>query len=214
MLPAGAWPQSNPPLPRTDNQIWMDVTASHALGRTTDLVLSGGTRLGQDASHFVYERFGAGLAFKLGEASRWRKYVTVTPFYTYLAAQPFAGEDRRENRVALDTAVALPLGRWTLGTRHDIERRFIDPRDTTRYRTRLQLEREIRVAHTSFRAFTSDEVYYEWRYHAWTRNRFIIGGGKSLSERLALDIYYVRQNDGFSRPGDLNAVGFTLRTRF
>ena len=64
------------------------------------------------------------------------------------------------------------------------------------------------------RVIDPDEVYYEWRYHAWTRNRFIIGGGKSLSERLALDIYYVRQNDGFSHPGDLNAVGFTLRRRF
>ncbi len=29
-----------------------------------------------------------------------------------------------------------------------------------------------------------------------------------------VDIYYVRQEDDYARPGNLNVVGVTLRTRF
>jgi len=31
---------------------------------------------------------------------------------------------------------------------------------------------------------------------------------------LAIDVFYAHQNDGFSRPGDMNALGLTLKTRF
>jgi hypothetical protein len=188
--------------------------AAHALREGTDLLLSGSVRLGRDASHPVYERLGAGLAFRMSESGGRHRYLTLTPHYTYTATQPFAGEDRRENRLTLETTGGVSLGRWTVSDRNDIDRRFIDPKPTTRYRNRVQLERKLRLAHTALRGFASDEISYEWRYNAWTRNRFIIGAGKSLSERVTLDLYYVRQNDGYGHPGDLNAVGFTLRTRF
>ncbi len=206
--------QSTELKPRSDNQVWGELLATHTLRRDMDYAFSGGLRLGRDASHLVYERVGSALVFKLGESSGWRKYVTISPQYNYLATQPFSGEEAREHRVSLETMARIPLGRWTASLRTAFDRRFIDPKDTTRCRNRLLLERPIHVAHRTLQGFASDEVYYEWRYHAWSRNRFIIGAGKSLNERVSLDIYYVKQDDGFARPGDLNAIGFTLRTRF
>jgi hypothetical protein len=190
------------------------VQTSHTLRQDTDLLLNGALRWGRDVRHLVYERLGAGLSFKLGESSRWCKYVTISPLYTYLATQPFAGQDNRENRITLDTRLRVPFGRWIISDRNAVERRFLDPKDTTRYRNRIQFERGMMLAHTAFRVFASDEVSYEWRYKDWTRNRFIIGAGKSLNERVGVDIYYVRQEDDQARPGNLNAVGVTLRARF
>ena len=95
-----------------------------------------------------------------------------------------------------------------------VERRFRDPKDSTRYRNRLQLERSIDLASASFRAFVSDEVFYDWSASAWARNRFLIGARKPLNNRVSLDLFYVRQNDRHTVPRDLHAFGIALNTRF
>jgi hypothetical protein len=37
-----------------------------------------------------------------------------------------------------------------------------------------------------------------------------VGVDKPLSKRLLLEIYYLRQNDGMSLPGDFHVIGATL----
>lgn len=71
------------------------------------------------------------------------------------------------------------------------------------------------VGKTSIDLFASDEVYYEWEDRAWTRNRFKIGFGKEINERAGYEIYFMRQNDEFSRPGDLHVFGieFEIETK-
>lgn len=193
---------------REDTQVWSEVDGVHQVGKNTDLLISGGFRLGRDASHPVYERGSAGLAFKAG------RYLTIAPTYSYYATQPVAGADARENRISLDTTAALPLGHWIVSDRNRFERRFIEPRDSTRYRNRIEIEHPIRVGTVTVGAFLSDEAYYDWSYRAWVRNRVVVGGGHQLNKRLYMDAYFVRQDDGRSRPRGLNAVGVTFRVRF
>lgn len=114
-FPSSALPRSNQLVPREDTQIWSDVQASHSLREDTDLLLHGLFRLGRDASPLVYERVGMGLSFKLG------KYITLSPLYSYLATQPVAGQDSRENRISLEATVGRPLGRWIVSDRNLIE---------------------------------------------------------------------------------------------
>ena len=52
--------------------------------------------------------------------------------------------------------------------------------------------------------FVADEVFYDSATGRFSRNRFSVGITKTVSKHLALDLYYTRQNDGFSHPGDLN----------
>jgi hypothetical protein len=47
----------------------------------------------------------------------------------------------------------------------------------------------------------------------FSRNRFTAGITKTLTKKLSLDVYYMRQNDGFSRPGDLNVIGTSWKVR-
>ena len=211
LFPVSASPQARQVAPLHDTQAWADLTVSHALSENTDLLLSGGIRWGRDVSHVVYRRLSGGLSFRCGGAG-WLRYVTISPFYSHYAAQPGVGSP--ENRTSLAVGVAFPFGRWTVSERNTVERRFRDPKDSTRYRNRLQLERSIDLASASFRAFVSDEVFYDWSASAWARNRFLIGARKPLNNRISLDLYYVRQNDRHIVPRDLHAFGIGLNTRF
>ncbi|MEJ7712427.1 MAG: hypothetical protein WKF84_21880 [Pyrinomonadaceae bacterium] len=57
--------------------------------------------------------------------------------------------------------------------------------------------------------FVADEVFYDWSVDDWVRNRFTIGVSKVFNKTFTGDLYYMRQNDGRSRPGDLHVIGTT-----
>ena len=45
------------------------------------------------------------------------------------------------------------------------------------------------------------------------RNRFSVGVIKEFNKQLAGELFYLRQNDGRARPGNLHVIGTTLRIR-
>jgi len=61
--------------------------------------------------------------------------------------------------------------------------------------------------------FVADEIFYDWFVNRWVRNRFSVGVSKVFNKHYTQDIYYLRQNDGVSIPGDLNVVVATIRLR-
>ncbi len=199
--------QSAPPDQREDTQVWTAIEASHPLNEHADFVLSGAFRLGREVSHPVYERFTTGVAVNL------HGHVTLTPLYSYVASQPLAGQDIRENRVSLEGIVDLPVGRWGILQRHVIERRFRDSKDSTRYHLQIQVERPVRLF-APLELFARDEVLYDWSFRQWIRNRISLGVNKQITTRSSIELFYVRQNARFIRPSDLNAFGLVVRTRF
>jgi uncharacterized protein DUF2490 len=200
--------QSNPLPPLQDTQLWADFAASHSLSEKTDFFVDGGLRWGRNVRELVYERLAAGLSIQP------RSYLSLVPRYTFLDTEPTATQEVRENRLGFECTFTASLRRWTIADHNVIERRFRQPRDSTRYRNRLRLERPFKFSGSSFYGFVSDELYYDRAYHEWNRNRFLAGGGKTLGRELSVEVYYVRQKDYASRPNDLSGVGLMLRTRF
>jgi len=45
------------------------------------------------------------------------------------------------------------------------------------------------------------------------RNRFAAGVSHTFNKYLTLEIYGMRQNDGRTRPGDVNVIGTTWRVK-
>ncbi|HZS06176.1 MAG TPA: DUF2490 domain-containing protein, partial [Blastocatellia bacterium] len=193
--------QSSKAAPRDDTQAWEEIQLAIPLHRKIDLLIIGHLRIGRDVSAFVDERAGAAFAFKVN------KYLTLTPGYLYRADQPVATQHNHEHRLNLAGTVSIPLGRFTLSDRNLFERRWRAPADSVRYRNRFQIERPIKLGNTEFRLFVNDEVFYDWSLHGWARNRFAVGVSKTFNEHLTGDLYYMRQNDGHSRPGDLHIIG-------
>jgi len=199
--------QTSPPS-QTDTQIWNDVQFSVPLSKMVDFTLLGVVRLGRNVSRPVDERLGTAFSFKAG------KYLTFTPSYLRIGMQPFKNRRVFENRLSFAATVRFPLGHFTLSDRNLFERRLRHPGgDSTRYRNRLHIEHPIGSPKIKLSAFVSEEPFYDWSFNAWVRNRFAVGVTKVLNKHVTTDVYYMRQNDGHSVPGDLNILGVTWRVK-
>jgi hypothetical protein len=191
-----------------DVQFWNETQIFLPLREGTELVLFGVLRQGRDLTRPVDERGGVGLAFKAN------KYLTFTPTWLYLAQQPAATRKNIEHRLILNATVKFSLGNFVFTDRNLIERRLRHARsDFTMYRNRLQMDYPVRPGSFKFRVFIADEVWYDALQRAWTRNRVSAGIIKQFSPRFAGEFFYLRQNDGRARPGDLHVIGTLFRIR-
>ncbi len=197
--------------PRTDDQFWFETQITKSLTEHHDLIVTGQVRQGREFHHPVEEQIGVGLAFKLNS------WLTVTPAYTYVDQQPYAGRRVSQHRLVFNLTGKLKLGEFTFTDRNVIERRMIVAnRDYTVYRNRLQIDHPAHLGEFKFKPFIYDEVRYSTQTVGtheldWYRNRLAIGISKQISQHLTTDFFYLRQNDGISRPGNINALGTTFR---
>lgn len=193
---------------QTDNQFWSDVQVAVPVTKNFDFNILGTLRIGRDFSHSVDERIGAGFTFRAG------KYVTIAPNYVHIGMQPFAGRRVWENRLSLPVTFRFNAGDFRISDRNVVERRLRNSGiNSTRYRNRFQVDHPIGAKEWQLALFVADEVFYDWSTDRWVRNRFYIGGTKVFNDHITQDVYYVRQNDGVSIPGDLNVLGTSLRFR-
>jgi hypothetical protein len=79
-----------------------------------------------------------------------------------------------------------------------------------RYRNRLRLERTWRIAKRSLTPYAHAEVFYDWRYDGFTRQRYAAGNVFEFNKRVALDGYYLRQEDSKAKVKGMNVFGLTL----
>jgi hypothetical protein len=191
---------------RTDNQQWTDVQLAVPVTKTIDLNFLGTLRLGRDISHPVDERVGVGFTLRFG------KYVTVAPNFLAIAMRPVENRRIWENRLVLPVTLRFNVGEFRLSDRNQFERRYRNSGlKATRYRNRFQVEHAVGGDNLKMSVFVSDEVFYDWFVDRWVRNRFAVGVTKVFNKHFTQDLYYLRQNDGVSIPGDLNVIGTTLR---
>jgi len=195
-------------LDQTDNQFWSDVQIAVPVTKDFDFNVLGTLRIGRDFSHSIDERIGAGFTFRFG------KHLTVAPNYVHIGMQPFPGRRIWENRLTLPVTFRFNAGEFRLSDRNLIERRLRNSGiKTTRYRNRFQVDHPIGAKDWQLSLFVADEVFYDWSLERWVRNRFYVGCTKVFNNHFTQDLYYLRQNDGVSLPGDLNVLGTSLRVR-
>lgn len=200
--------QSIVPAPTDDTQLWNDLQVTVPLQKKVDLVLTGTFRLGRGVSHPVSERGGISIVYKPN------KFFTFDTGYLYTASQPYRGRKSYGSNLIFTGTLKFPIGRFTISDRNQVERRFRNSRsDSTRYRNRLRIEHTAAVGNTKFNVFASNEVFYDWAPKEWVRNRFAVGANKKINRHLTGEIYYMRQNDGRSRPGDLHIIGTIFRVQ-
>lgn len=192
---------------QTDNQFWTDVQLAVPVTNHFDFNLLGTLRVGRDFGRPIDERVGAGFTFRY-------KSLQVSPNYLHIGMQPFAGRRVWENRLTFPVQVVFKLGDFQLSDRNQFERRFRNSGlKSTRYRNRFMVQHPIGAKDWRLSLYVADEVFYDWSVDRWVRNRFSVGGTKVFNSHFTQDLYYLRQNDGLSVPGDLNVLGTTLRFR-
>ena len=192
-------------LPRDANQIWFDSQFAYPLHPRINITGSGTLRLGRGLDHFVYERAGAAVSFKA------LRFLTIAPSCYYVASQPLPGQDTREQRLAVDGILSWRLHGFDLSDRNRFERRQMPLNTYFRYMNRLMIQHPVRLRTMSINAYLSDEVYYDGLLATWSRNRFSAGIGKRINPYILMEFYYLRQNDHYSKPGDINVFGINFK---
>ena len=193
---------------RSDNQFWSDVQVAVPLTKDIDFNMLGTLRLGRDISRPVDERIGTGFTFRFGQ------HLQIAPNYLYIATQPIRNRRLWESRLSLPVTLRFNVEKFRFSDRNLFERRIRNLGITsTRYRNRFLVEHPVGPSKLGLSLFVGDEVFYDWSVDRWIRNRFAVGGTKVFNKHFTLDIYYLRQNDGVSIPGDLNVIGTTLRLK-
>jgi hypothetical protein len=200
--------QSQTRVPKADTQSWNDVQLVIPLNKKIDFLIQGTVRIGGNLTSVVDERWGFGFNYKA-----W-KYVTLNELYIHREAKPPNGRQEHEDRLTLGATVRFPLGEFTLTDRNWFERRWRDPQvDAWRYRNAVLIEHPFKIGKTKFTFGVGDEVFYDWSLHLWVRNRFAAGVSHAFNEHFTLYVYGMRQNDGRTRPGDINIIGTQMRFR-
>jgi len=193
---------------QTDNQFWSDVQVAVPITKDIDFNILGTLRVGRDISRPVDERLGTGFTFRFGP------HVSIAPNYLYIGTQPVRNRRGWESRLSLPVTLRFNVEKFRFSDRNLFERRIRRPGiSSTRYRNRLQIEHPVGPTKWGLSLFVADEVFYDWSLNRWPRNRFTVGGSKVLNKHFTQDVYYLRQNDGVSVPGDLNVIGTTLRVK-
>ncbi len=192
--------------PRDDAQLWNDVQVAVPLSKKVDLMLLGVVRVGRNFARPVNERIGAGVSFRVG------KHLTLFPFYLHGASQPTSASHSTEERITLEATARFPLGRFAFSDRNRVEYHIRDPRPNfTEYRNRMQLEHPLKIGEFELQGFIADEVFYDSIARAWIRNRIYAGIEKKVNRHFTFSLYYARQNDSYSHPGDLHAIGTSFK---
>lgn len=207
---ASAQSSATPIAPQDDTQSWTDVQLTVPVNQRFDLLINGQLRSGNDLRDFADARASIGAAFKAN------KHLTLTSnYFRILMRQPVTARRTLEHRFSFAAIVRFPdLEKIVITDRNLVERRLFDARPSTvRYRNRLQVERPFSIGKVGVQLFVSDEVFYDSGARAWTRNRTTVGGSHTFNKHFTGELYYMRQWDARSRPGDLHVIGTNLRFR-
>lgn len=184
-----------------DFQSWNDVTLTVPMSKRLDYFNRVTLRIGDNVSNLRDGRFMVGVVWKPTKA------LSISPFFWYINARNAANRFRVENRLNLSASYRFPIKKFGLLHRSTYERRLRRPLNSWRYRAMMTVEKDIpEKILAGAKVFVSDEIFYDSLLKKFSRNRFSIGVSKTITKQLSLDVFYMRQNDGFSRPGDLNTV--------
>jgi len=194
--------------PREDTQFWNETQVIAPVNKKLDAIMLGIFRVGRDLTRPVDERIGAGVALKPN------KHITLFPHYVYVSQQPFPGRKVSEHRLNLEATFRLFPGKFTIADRNRLERRVRNSsQDFWVYRNRLQIDYPVKIGEFTFKPFVADEFWYDSSASQWTRNRFSVGVIKDFNSRFAGEFFYLRQNDGRARPGNVHAIGTLFRIK-
>jgi len=192
-----------------DIQSWNDLQMIVPVTKEFDFYAALTGRFGKNVTRLNDRRFAVGFIYKLNKS--W----SFQPFYWNIKARNARGEFGVEHRLNLRVGYRFPFKKIGLSHRSAFERRYRSGRNSWRYRPSLTFEKDLPKNFISkAKLFVTEEVFYDSILKKFSRNRFSVGVTRPLFKQLSLDIYYVRQNDSFSRPGNLNVIGTGLRVRF
>ena len=191
-----------------DIQSWNDVQLTVPMSKTFDFYTAVTMRFGKNVTRLNDGRFALGFIHK------FNKSLTIQPFYTFINARNSRSQFRHEDRLSLRVGYRFPFSKFGLLHRSTFEYRLRSPQKSFRYRPSLTLDKDLpKEFIPKAKFFITEEIFYDSLLDKFSRNRFSVGITKTLNKQLSFDLYFMRQNDGFTHPGDLSVIGTNLKIK-
>jgi hypothetical protein len=112
--------------------------------------------------------------------------------------------------VALHARAYLPAELLVEG-RARADLRWMDGDYSTRYRFRIEVNREFKVRDRSVTPYFQAEAFYDTRFDGWARQLYQVGTEVQLTEHFRVEPYLARQVDDLPADAGLYAVGLVAR---
>jgi hypothetical protein len=203
---AGLSPAMAQAAPASDAQLWTELDLTKAVSDRLAFTATLTDRLGDGLPNPTL--WGGGLTGEFRLSPTWS-----------IGGGAYAVQVRSASsghRVNANLPLAYLTGAWEVaGVRLSDRNRFEDvlgvPGHPWRYRNRLQVDRPLQGLPPIRSIFASDEVFYDFGHERFSRNRAQVGITLAPAGPAAIQIYYMRQDDTYARPGGLNILGLSLK---
>ncbi|MBV9215729.1 MAG: DUF2490 domain-containing protein [Acidobacteria bacterium] len=194
--------------PHNDFQSWNDIQVTAPLTKPLDLWFSITGRFGKNATRLNDGRLALGFIWKTNKA------LSIQPFYWLIYMRNSRAVFQVEHRLNLRITYKLPVKKFGVSVRNTFERRIKQPAGSWRWRPSITFEKELPATlMKGLKFYATEEIFYDSLQHRFSRNRATVGFTKTLNKQWAVDLYYMRQNDGVSLPGNLNVIGTSWKVR-
>jgi hypothetical protein len=203
----------------TRNEFWPEVDAYYRLDASYRLFFLVAPAFSRE-HNYAEGQVGAHIEMGLLPIfrSRWREMHDIDRFrflrfrvgVRYGSSLPSSETSSEEWRgiAEITCRASIPLD-ILASLRNRVDFRWLDGTYSTRYRARLTLERDTEIFSTyTLIPYASCEVFYDSRLMSWNRVRYQLGVTFPVVRMLALEAYYLRQEDWGSQPAHVNAFGF------
>jgi len=139
------------------------------------------------------------------------KFLMVRVGYLNSRPRNNSGTSTEHMATAEATARAQLRGGLLLSDRNRFDFRWVDGEPKNRYRNRLKLERTFGIGRFQFTPYAHAEVFYDLKPRDWSRLRYAAGAEFSITRRIVLEGYFLRQNTWASVPQFVNALGTAVQ---
>ena len=212
LIVVGSRVTAQPPPPK-DFQQWTNVAAAWQVKPKLTITTFGEVHFGNNVTQFDLELVSVGATYS---PTRW---VSLGASYLYLHANPKLSGLNHENRIYAEITFSAPAFHHLLvSDRVRPELRWEQLPDratyTQRYRNRVTLERPIKIREKEYSPFVMWEKFYNANVEAWSRTRYYAGVTLQVGKEESVQLYFMRQNDQFSRPFHTNVIGVSLMFHF
>ncbi len=198
--------QTPPLVEQDDIQSWNDIQLTVPMSKQVDFVTQVTGRFGKNISRLNDARFQIGFVYKPNKS--W----SFQPFYWQINARNSRSQFRLEHRLNFRIGYKFPIKSFGLSHRSGFEYRLRRPQNSWRYRPSLTFEKDLPKKFNA-KFYVTEEIFYDSLLEKFSRNRLTIGINKPLTKNLSVDLYFMRQNDGNSRPGDLSVIGTSWKIK-
>jgi hypothetical protein len=142
------------------------------------------------------------------------KFLMVRVGYLVSRPRNNSGTSTEHMATAEGTTRAQLPGGLLLSDRNRFDFRWVEGDARHRYRNRLKLERTFAIGRFQFTPYGHAELFYDLKPRDWSRLRYAAGAEFSITKRIVLEGYYLRQNTWASVPQFVNAAGTAVQFYF